>query len=91
MMGELIITGQLHNLEAQSKLLIMLELCVDLTLHAAGNVPLRLHDLDVDFACWCTYKYLNSALYLLVESSFTRSIITADYQDLKVGGARQRN
>ncbi|XP_007568731.1 kynureninase isoform X1 [Poecilia formosa] len=28
--------------------------------HAVGNADLKLHDWDVDFACWCSYKYLNS-------------------------------
>lgn len=27
--------------------------------HAAGNIELTMHDWDVDFAAWCSYKYLN--------------------------------
>lgn len=28
--------------------------------HAAGNIELNLHDWNVDFAAWCSYKYMNS-------------------------------
>lgn len=28
--------------------------------HAAGNIELHLHDWNVDFACWCSYKYMNA-------------------------------
>ncbi|MCU4189053.1 kynureninase [Flavobacterium sp. HXWNR29] len=28
--------------------------------HAAGNIKLELHDWNVDFAAWCSYKYMNS-------------------------------
>ncbi len=28
--------------------------------HTIGNVPLKLHEWNVDFAVWCNYKYLNS-------------------------------
>ncbi|GGD20581.1 kynureninase [Flavobacterium orientale] len=28
--------------------------------HAAGNIELRLNEWNVDFACWCSYKYMNS-------------------------------
>ena len=54
-------TGQLHNLEAITNVAhkVGAKCGFDLA-HAAGNVPLKLHDLGVDFACWCTYKYLNS-------------------------------
>ena len=30
--------------------------------HGVGNIELKLHDWNVDFACWCSYKYLNLSL-----------------------------
>jgi kynureninase len=54
-------TGQAFEIEAITRLAHEKGCVVGWDLaHAVGNLVLRLHDWDVDFAVWCTYKYLNS-------------------------------
>lgn len=54
-------TGQLYDLKGiAAKAHEVGALCGFDLAHAVGNVVLELHDWGVDFACWCSYKYLNS-------------------------------
>jgi len=54
-------TGQVFNIKAITEAAQKAGAFAGFDLaHAAGNIKLQLHDWQVDFACWCNYKYLNS-------------------------------
>jgi kynureninase len=53
--------------------------------HAAGNVPLTLHDDEVDAAAWCTYKYLNSGPGALAQL-FVHRRLTEDGRLARLAG-----
>lgn len=54
-------TGQVFDMPGLVEAAHEFDIPIGLDLaHAAGNVEMQLHDWNVDFACWCSYKYLNS-------------------------------
>jgi len=55
------LTGQVLDMQAIAQVAHLNGCTVGFDLaHAIGNVPLTLHDWNVDYAVWCSYKYLNS-------------------------------
>ncbi len=54
-------SGQIFNMQTIAKAVHDVgAMCGFDLAHAAGNIKLNLHDWNIDFACWCSYKYLNA-------------------------------
>jgi kynureninase len=54
-------TGQFYNLEKITKATHAIGAIAGFDLaHVVGNIPIELHQWKVDFAVWCSYKYLNA-------------------------------
>ncbi len=79
------LTGQSLPLEGLAKLAQRYQVVLGLDLaHAIGNIPLHLHEWQIDFAVWCSYKYLNGG-----PGALGGAFIHAKYHDLdlpRLGG-----
>ena len=80
-------TGQIFDIQkitrhAQSK---GINVGFDLA-HAVGNISLSLHEWNVDFAVWCSYKYLNSGPGSVGGALCMNDIIILKFLDFLDGG-----
>ena len=83
-------TGQVHDIPRLTAAVHEAGAVVGWDLRTRRQRPARLHDWDVDFAMWCTYKYLNAGPGASPSSSSTSG--TADPPSLvwRAGGATSR-
>ncbi|MCY3413440.1 MAG: kynureninase [Candidatus Heimdallarchaeota archaeon] len=75
-------TGQIMDMELITKHAHKKGITVGFDLaHAVGNIPLDLHEWKVDFAVWCTYKYLNSGPGAIAGAYIHESYLTDELRD----------
>lgn len=77
-------TGQYFDIPQITQFAQKFGICVGWDLaHAVGNVPLQLHDWNVDFAAWCSYKYINAGpgaiAGLFVHEKYTKENSKANF------------
>jgi kynureninase len=79
-------TGQFFDIPAITKAAHDVDAIAGFDLaHVAGNIPLKLHDWRVDFAAWCSYKYLNAGPGA-VGGAYVHEYYASDVRTPRLGG-----